>query len=218
MGFIYSIIIGYNNEASINDAIMIENLLLKLQKKNKKILDPLCFTNNVNIDILRSKINEINNNNFDHIILFYYSGHGNLNSIGYNNLDGNQINSLIETGKKSEFNKIVILDCCHANSIKLPIENNLVISSCDSSELSSESFSEIRSLNENNKQYMYSKKFKRDKIEYYNFQIGIFTYNFCEIFGKDNFLNNSIWTTIKFISNQKMCVEGNKNLLKILYK
>jgi len=218
MGFIYSIIIGYNNEASINDAIMIENLLLKLQKKNNKILDPLCFTNNVNINILRSKINEINNKNLDHTILFYYSGHGHNNSIGYNNLDGNQINSLIETGKKSEFSKIFILDCCHANSIKIPVGNNLTISSCDSGELSSESLSEIRSLNENNKQYVYSKKFKKDKIEYYNFQIGIFTYNFCEIFGEDNFLNNSIWATIKFISNQKMCIEGNKNLLQILYK
>ena len=221
MEHIYSIIIGYNNEASINDAIMMENLLIKLQKKNKKILNPFLYTNKVNLDNLRSLIEQINKTNDNHTILLYYSGHGYNDSIDYYKLNGNQINNLLETGKRSEFNKIVILDCCYANSINIPLTNSLIISSCEKNQLSSESLSEILLSNNNNKQYLHSQTFLKNSNLYYNFQIGIFTYNLCNLIENNNstkIFNDSIWNTIQYISNQKICVKGNIDLFNILYK
>jgi hypothetical protein len=222
MEYIYSIIIGYNNEASINDAIMMENLLLKLQKNNNKILDPFLYTNKENIVNLRSLIDHINKTNDNHTILLYYSGHGYNDSIDYYKLNGNQINSLLETGKRNEFNKIVILDCCYANSINIPLKNSLIISSCERNQLSSESLSEILLSNNNNKQYLHSTTFLKNSSLYYNFQIGIFTYNLCNLIENNTIstkiFNNSIWNTIEYISNQKICVKGNINLFNILYK
>ena len=86
--------------------------------------------------------------------------------------------------------------------------------------MSSESVAEIEINNNEKKQYNKIKVINRNNKSYYNYHIGVFTFNFVNIvkdFGITNIKNNYIWKDIEFISKQTFIIKGNIKLIEDIF-
>jgi hypothetical protein len=212
----YIICIGCNYNGSlsgcVNDSIAMYNTFSRLKNEEIYILND--DTEIVTTDKIRKIVNEIHNKS-EHApyrIIFTFAGHGhNGGKIQLSNkiVSSSDLYQLINDGSKRLFELLLILDSCYSGGfINLKTYKNIcditVITSCSSSQKSSESMSQKLK----NKEYILPYKTKK-KDSYY---IGVFTYNFTSIIEDlikkekeitlDNIFNNEIWCIVSKIASQ----------------
>ena len=211
----YIICIGCNYNGSlsgcVNDSIAMYNTFSKFNPEKIYLLND--DLEPVTTDILEKILNEIHENAkiSNYKITITFAGHGHIGGkIQLSNtiIDYHNLYELINKNSKRLFELLLILDCCYSGGyINLKTYHNIsnieIITSCNSSQKSSES-SSCQLVNR-----IVKKEFKSIKNCYY---IGVFTYNFTNIIEKliiekkqlswENIFNNNIWDIIQEIADQ----------------
>lgn len=212
----YIICIGCNYNGSlsgcVNDSIAMYNTLSKLNPEKIFLLND--DLEPVTTGIIGKILKEIHENaSFSNYkITITFAGHGHVGGkiqLSDKIIDYNKLYELINKDSKRLFQLLLILDSCYSGGfINLKSFGNIanieIITSCNSSQKSSESTScqLIKRINK-----------KKDFVPIKNcFYIGVFTYNFTNIVEQliiedlelswENIFSNNIWDIIKEIADQ----------------
>ena len=210
----YILCIGCNYNGSlsgcVNDSIAMYNTLSKFNPVKIYLLND--DKTKVTTDSIYKILKEIHDNNHDNYkIIITFAGHGhNGGKIQLSDriIDYKTLYQLINENSTKLFELLIILDCCHSGGfVNLKTYKNIsnisVITSCNSSQKSSESTScqLLKRIN--------IVDFIPNKNCYY---IGIFTFNFTNIIEDlmiknieisiENIFNNKIWEIISDIADQ----------------
>ena len=201
----YFICIGCNYNGSlsgcINDSKEMYNTFSKIENEGVYLINDQ--DSPVTVELLRNRIKEIHeiSQNKKYRIVLSFAGHGHSGGkiqLSDNILTNTELFELINDGSSKLFELILILDSCYSGGfINLKTFKNIsdisVITSCNSSQKSSESI---------------STKYETEE----NYYIGVFTYNFTSIINSliendkeitiNNIFNNDIWFIISKIANQ----------------
>ena len=201
----YFICIGCNYNGSlsgcVNDSKEMFNTFSKIDNEEIYLINDQ--ETPVTVELLRNRIKEIHemSKNMKYRIVLSFAGHGHSGGkiqLSDSILSNTKLFEIINTNSSKLFELILILDSCYSGGfINLKtyknISNIIVITSCNSSQKSSESIST-----------------KYDTKE--NYYIGVFTYNFTSIINNliennqeltiENIFNNDIWLIISKIANQ----------------
>ncbi|VVU95300.1 Caspase domain [seawater metagenome] len=213
----YFIIVGCNYGGQlagcINDAKAMFNTFKQLPNSELHLItDEKEKVNQESIINIVNSVHEKEKNlNTPYQIFFTFAGHGHPGGsiqLSNGNVVCKELYEIFNSGSVRKFELIVVLDCCYAGGFDNlnkygNIKNTLVITSCNSSQRSAESISNLRN-NELEKKY--------DICKEKNYYIGVFTYNFTEIINwliknnkeikLENIFIDSIWNTIAIIGKQ----------------
>jgi hypothetical protein len=212
----YVICIGCNYNGSlsgcVNDSIAMYNTLSKLNPEKIYLLND--DSKPVTTDILGNILKEIHENSkfSNYKIIITFAGHGHVGGkiqLSDKIIDYYKLYELINHNSKKLFELLLILDCCYSGGfVNLKsfgkISNIEIITSCNSSQKSSESTSCQLKLRINK-----IKNFIPIKNCFY---IGVFTYNFTNILDQlileekdlswQNIFSDNIWDIIDDIADQ----------------
>jgi hypothetical protein len=210
--YVISIGCNYNGSLSgcINDSILMYNTFSKMNKECYLLNDKSNIITSEKIKEIVKKIHNLPKSS-RYRIIFTFAGHGYAGGkIQLSNeiISYNELYDILNYESQELFKLIIILDSCYSGGfVNLKSYKNIfdisIITSCNSSQKSSESLSD-KLIN------------KVGILEYITiddcYYIGVFTYNFTDII--DNLLNlnkeitidsifsEKIWSIISYIANQ----------------